>query len=288
MKKYLLLACAALLLTFSSTSAQEILQVTGENPHYKLTMTRGGKPIGDIEIELFPDIAPKHCKNFDSLVAIGFYDGTAFHRVIPGFMIQGGGINSKDDNKPKSSWGVSDPSQTTVPAEFSTKSHVRGILSAARLPDINSATSQFFICVASATHLNGQYSVYGQVVSGMKVVDTIVRSPRDASDNPLEKVEMIVEKLAPSSVDEMVIATDIKLYPNPASHAISFATSLNTIAITDVRVTDISGAEYMKMHYAGLPINELHVPVDGLSVGVYLLTLTDAQQKVRVLKFVVQ
>ena len=122
----------------------------------------------------------------------------------------------------------------------------------------------------------------------MNVVDTIVRSPREASDNAIEKVEMIVEKLAPSSVEDMVIATDIKLYPNPASHVLRFSTTLNTIAITDVRVTDITGAEYVKMHYTGLPINELHVPVDGLSVGVYLLTLTDAQQKVRVLKFVVQ
>ncbi len=285
MNTLLLLLCSIVLM-FSSASAQEILQVTGENPHYKLTMTRGGKPIGDIEIELFPDIAPKHCKNFDSLVVIGFYDGTAFHRVIPGYMIQGGDPNSRD--KAKSTWGYGDPSQTKVPAEFSNKPHVRGILSAARTSDPNSATSQFFICVASVPGWNGQYSVYGQVVKGMNVVDTIVRSPRDASDNPLEKVEMIVEKLAPSSVDEIVIATDINLYPNPASHAISFATSLNTIAITDVRVTDITGAEYMKMHYAGLPINELHVPVDGLSTGVYLLTLTDAQQKVRVLKFVVQ
>lgn len=288
MNKLLLLVCFVLL-SFNTTSAQEILQVTGENPHYKFTMTRAGTPIGEIEIELFPDLAPKHCKNFDSLVAIGFYDGCAFHRVIPNFMIQGGGFNSRGNTKPKSSWGVSDPSQTTVPAEFSTKSHLRGILSAARLGnDINSATSQFFICVVNATSLNGQYSVYGQVVKGMDVADNIVNSPRDANDNPLEKVEMIVEKLAPSSVEEMVIATDIKLYPNPASHALRFSTSLNTIHITDARVTDITGAEYVNMHYAGLPINELHVPVDGLSVGVYLLTLTDAQQKVRVLKFVVQ
>ncbi|MBK9250080.1 MAG: peptidylprolyl isomerase [Ignavibacteria bacterium] len=286
MNTLLLLLCSIVLM-FSSASAQEILQVTGENPHYKLTITRGGKPIGDIEIELFPDIAPKHCKNFDSLVAIGFYDGTAFHRVIPGYMIQGGDPNSRD--KARSTWGYGDTSQTTVPAEFSSKSHLRGILSAARLGNnINSATSQFFICVTSVTSWNGQYSVYGQVVKGMEVADNIVNSPRDGSDNPLEKVEMIVEKLAASSVDEMVIATDIKLYPNPASHALRFSTSLNTIAITDVRVTDITGAEYVNMHYAGLPINELHVPVDGLATGVYLLTLTDAQQKVRVLKFVVQ
>ena len=117
-------------------NAQEITQISGDNPHYVISVTHGGNAIGQIELELFPDIAPLHCKNFDSLVAIKFYDGLAFHRVVPGFVIQGGDPNSR--NKPESTWGQGDPSQKKVPAEFSTKSHLRGIMSAARLGnDIN-------------------------------------------------------------------------------------------------------------------------------------------------------
>jgi peptidyl-prolyl cis-trans isomerase B (cyclophilin B) len=147
--------------------------------------------MGKIELELFPDVAPKHCHNFDSLVAVKFFDGTAFHRVIPGFMIQGGDPNSKD--KPKNTWGMGAPGQTTVPAEFNSTKHVRGILSAARTNDPNSATSQFFICVADAPHLDGQYTVYGKVVTGMDVVDKIVDVPKDGSA-PKEKVEMKITK----------------------------------------------------------------------------------------------
>ncbi|MBL7997481.1 MAG: peptidylprolyl isomerase [Candidatus Kapabacteria bacterium] len=149
--------------------------------------------MGEIILELFPDIAPKHCANFDSLVRVKFYNGCAFHRVIPGFMIQGGDPNSKD--KPREMWGMGDPGQTTVPQEFNPTPHKRGILSAARTPDPNSATSQFFICVADATQLDNQYTVYGQVLKGMEVADAIVNSPRDPRDNPNEKIEMKIEKI---------------------------------------------------------------------------------------------
>ncbi len=189
-----------------------------ENPHYRISITRGGTPLGNIVIEMFPDVAPKHVHNFDSLVSIGFYNGTAFHRVIPNFMIQGGDPNSVSGSR--DTWGYGNANQTTVPAEFSTISHTRGILSAARRQDdINSATSQFFICVASATHLDGQYSVYGQVVEGMDVVDAIVKSPRDNRDNPNEKVEMTIVKLEPSSADEPSARAALKLttLPNPTS-----------------------------------------------------------------------
>jgi peptidyl-prolyl cis-trans isomerase B (cyclophilin B) len=162
------------------------------NPQYIITVTQKGEKMGDIVLELFPDVAPKHCHNFDSLVAIKFFDGTAFHRVIPGFMIQGGDPNSK--NKPKSTWGGGDPSQTTVPAEFSKLHHERGTLSAARTPDPNSATSQFFICVTSVPHLDGQYSIYGKVLTGMEVVDKVVNAPRDSKDNPNDKIEMKIVK----------------------------------------------------------------------------------------------
>ncbi len=165
-----------------------------ENPHYIISVTQKSEHLGDIEIELFSKIAPKHVHNFDSLVAIKFYDGTAFHRVIPGFMIQGGDPNTK--NKPKSTWGQGDPSQTTVPAEFNSTKHVRGIISAARTPDPNSATSQFFIMHGNAPHLDGQYTAYGKVITGMEVVDKICNLPLEgpAHSTPVDKVEMTIKK----------------------------------------------------------------------------------------------
>ena len=163
-----------------------------KKPQYVISVTQGGKPLGDIVLELFPDIAPKHCANFDSLVAIKFFDGTAFHRVIPGFMIQGGDPNTKTDNT--STWGMGDPSQKRVPAEFNSTTHARGILSAARSSDPNSATSQFFICVDNASFLDNQYTVYGHVLSGMEVADKIVNTPRNAQDRPNEKVVMTIRK----------------------------------------------------------------------------------------------
>ncbi len=162
------------------------------HPEYEMTVTQNGKTLGKIVLELFPEVAPKHCHNFDSLVAIHFFDGLAFHRVIPGFMIQGGDPNSKD--KPKETWGMGDRSQTTVPAEFNDIHHKRGILSAARSQNPNSATSQFFIMVADAPHLDHQYTAYGRVIKGIDVVDKIVNSPRDSRDNPLQKIEMKIIK----------------------------------------------------------------------------------------------
>ena len=159
-------------------------------PQYNILAIQSGDTIGTIKVELFPNIAPLHVANFDSLVNVNFYDSTAFHRVIPGFMIQGGDPNSRSG--PISTWGFGDPSQPTVNAEFSAARHLRGTLSAARDTDTNSANSQFFICVAPSAWLNGEYSVYGRVVSGLNFVDTIVNAPRDANDNPLDKVEMFI------------------------------------------------------------------------------------------------
>lgn len=193
------LLLTALFLTFSSMNSTAQGVPAPKNgvvrPQYKITVTQSGKPMGEIVLELFSDVAPKHVANFEKLAASGFYNGTAFHRVIPGFMIQGGDPNSK--NKSKDMWGMGDASQEMVPAEFSTITHKRGILSAARRGDnINSATSQFFICVSDAAFLDNQYTVYGQVLSGMDVADKIVNSPRDSRDNPNEKIEMTVTKIA--------------------------------------------------------------------------------------------
>lgn len=163
-------------------------------PQYQIEVRRADTLMGKIIVEMFPAIAPNHVRNWDSLVAIHFYDSLAFHRVIPGFMIQGGGPNSRSG--PKSTWGVSQDDQQTVDAEFSSVSHQRGILSAARLGnDINSATSQFFICVTNQTSLDRQYSIYGRVINGMNIADSIVKSKRDGSDNPLVKITMFIIKL---------------------------------------------------------------------------------------------
>jgi peptidyl-prolyl cis-trans isomerase B (cyclophilin B) len=150
--------------------------------------------LGNIELKFFPEVAPNHVKNFVDLAKKGFYDGTIFHRVIPGFMIQGGDPNSK--NPDKSRHGMGGPGDT-VKAEFNDKPHKRGTLSMARAQDPDSAGSQFFICVADAAFLNKQYTVFGEVVSGMQVADKIVNQPRDKRDNPKERIEMkvkIVEK----------------------------------------------------------------------------------------------
>jgi peptidyl-prolyl cis-trans isomerase B (cyclophilin B) len=147
--------------------------------------------LGRIVVGFLPDKAPKHVASFKKLVSEGFYDGTKFHRVIPGFMIQGGDPNSKSDDR--SRHGTGGPG-FTVPAEFNDTKHVRGILSAARSSNPNSAGSQFFLMVATSTHLDGQYSAFGQVLEGMDVVDKIVALPRDRNDNPLPANPAIIEK----------------------------------------------------------------------------------------------
>lgn len=168
--------------------------MANENPRYEITATQAGNDMGKIEIEIYADHAPKHAANFDALVAEGAYNGSAFHRVIPGFMIQGGDPNSVSGDR--STWGYGNPNQKKVPAEFSkTLKHNRGIISAARSQDPNSASSQFFICVADAFFLDGQYSIFGEVIKGMDVADKIVNTPRDRSDNPHEKIEMKIVKL---------------------------------------------------------------------------------------------
>ena len=144
---------------------------------------------GEILLKFFPEVAPNHVKNMVKLAQDHFYDGTTFHRVIPGFMIQGGDPNSKDVDR--SRHGMGGPGYR-VNAEFNQRPHVRGTLSMARSQDPNSAGSQFFICVADANFLDGQYTAFGEVESGMETVDRIVGVQRDGNDNPLERVEMTV------------------------------------------------------------------------------------------------
>ena len=144
---------------------------------------------GDIRFSLLPDIAPETVRNFSKLAKSGFYNGTLFHRVIPGFMIQGGDPNTKDPNK-KSQWGMGGTGNT-INAEFSSRSHLRGIVSMARATDPNSADSQFFIVTSDSTFLDRQYTVFGEVVDGIEAADKIVNLPRDGNDCPEQEVKML-------------------------------------------------------------------------------------------------
>lgn len=154
---------------------------------------------GDISIRFFPDLAPNHVNSFFELAKSGFYDGTTFHRIIPGFMIQGGDPNSKTPNRRMH--GTGGPGYS-IKAEFSDRDHKRGTLSMARSANPDSAGSQFFICVADAPHLNKQYTVFGEVVKGLDVVDKIVSQKRDRRDNPLEKIDMKIKILLPEETKE--------------------------------------------------------------------------------------
>ena len=154
---------------------------------------------GDITLRFFPEDAPGHVKNFTELAQKNFYNKTTFHRIIPGFMIQGGDPNTKSADR--SRHGMGGPGYR-VKAEFNNKPHRRGTLSMARSADPDSAGSQFFICVSPAPHLDGQYTVFGEVTDGIDVVDKIVSQPRDKNDNPLERIEMTVDILSSDSLSD--------------------------------------------------------------------------------------
>lgn len=159
------------------------------NTRATIAITTKGQPIGEIVLRFFPEVAPGHVNNFIKLSNEGFYNGTTFHRVIPGFMIQGGDPNSKTSDR--SSHGMGGPGYK-VKAEFNSTPHRRGIVSMARANDPDSAGSQFFICVSDANFLDWQYTVFGEVESGMDVADKIVDMKRDGRDNPLERAEITV------------------------------------------------------------------------------------------------
>lgn len=143
---------------------------------------------GSIVFELFPNHAPETVRNFIKLAKSNFYDGTLFHRVIPGFMIQGGDPNTKRPDKSK--WGMGGPGYT-IKAEFNPKSHLRGIVSMARAADPDSAGSQFFIVTTDSAFLDRQYTVFGEVKTGMDVADKIVNLPRDRNDCPNQEAKIL-------------------------------------------------------------------------------------------------
>ncbi len=149
---------------------------------------------GTLTLKLFPQLAPNHCNNFKKLANSGFYDGTRFHRVIPGFMIQGGDILSRDSDRAND--GTGGPGWT-VNAEFNETQHKRGILSMARSSDPNSAGSQFFICTADATHLDGKYTAFGEVIQNIFVVDHLVNAMTVSRQVKLRGVDSIPEGADP-------------------------------------------------------------------------------------------
>ncbi len=193
MKSILILLCGMALLSATSvcqekdTTKKGRTSVAASKESHGLVLIKTS--LGDITIQLADDKAPKHAANFRKLAKEGFYAGTTFHRVIPGFMIQGGDPNSKDDDR--SNDGLGGPGYT-IDAEIGL-THDRGVIAAARQGDeVNPARksngSQFYITVAPAKFLDGQYTVFGKVVKGMDVVDKIVAVPRDRNDNPIQKV----------------------------------------------------------------------------------------------------
>lgn len=151
---------------------------------------------GNITLAFFPETAPNHVKNFIELATSGFYNGTTFHRVIPGFMIQGGDPNSKLPDR--SRHGTGNPGYR-LKAEFSDRPHLRGTLSMARSRHPDSAGSQFFICVKDSRFLDEKYTVFGKVTKGIDVADKIVSQPRDSRDNPIKPIEMKIRIVTPNS-----------------------------------------------------------------------------------------
>ena len=143
---------------------------------------------GKIVFKLMPDLAPETVRNFEKLASSNFYDDTLFHRVIPGFMIQGGDPNTKTSDK--STWGTGGPGYT-INAEFNSKSHRRGVVSMARSMDPDSAGSQFFIVTTDSTFLDGQYTAFGEVTEGIEIADKIVNLQRDSNDCPLQEAKML-------------------------------------------------------------------------------------------------
>ncbi len=178
-----LLACVAF-----SVASIELVMAADPAPKSPRAIIK--TKFGDIEIEFYPDVAPRHVENFIKLAKDGFYNGTIFHRVIPGFMIQGGDPNTKDTLK-KETYGQGGPGHN-VKAEFNDIPHKRGIVSMARAADPDSAGSQFFIVVEDSRFLDRKYTVFGQVRKGIGVADKIVNLPRDERDNPKERAEMTV------------------------------------------------------------------------------------------------
>jgi len=157
---------------------------------------------GEMTVEFWSDVAPKTVENFKTLAKKGFYDGTAFHRIIKGFMIQGGDPLTKDP-KTEDRWGTGDPGYK-IKAEFNDRSHTKGVLSMARSANPDSAGSQFFICLDAAPHLDRKYTAFGKVTKGLDVLENIgntpvVPSPSGENSKPQKRIEVQSIKIVPAA-----------------------------------------------------------------------------------------
>lgn len=151
---------------------------------------------GEMVVEFWPDVAPKTVENFKNLAKTNYYDGTCFHRVIRGFMIQGGDPLTKDPAK-EAMWGTGGPGYQ-INAEFNDRKHVRGVLSMARSRDPNSAGSQFFICHATAPHLDRQYTAFGKLIKGDDVLEKIATTPTNPGDRPVKRMAIESIRIVPA------------------------------------------------------------------------------------------
>ena len=233
---------------------------------YELTAVQNGDTLGVITFKLLPEVAPMHAAFMAARISEGWYDETAFHRVIPGFMIQGGDPHSK--SLPKDTWGFGGYSEA-VPAEFTNTPHKRGIISAARTNDPNSFRGQFFICVADSRFLDGQYSVFGEVMSGMDVADKIVNMPRDARDNPFDKVSMYI-KATTTSVQEVTAGPALTIHPQPVRSTMV----VNVDAPVELTIMDLTGAVVLTNSLEG-GVSALEV--GDLPCGAYVVAVTGSE-----------
>ena len=185
--KRVLFALAAALLCGLAVSAEDTAPTKPDKKETPVSNTTNEVAViktvaGDMVIEFWPDVAPKTVENFKTLAKKGFYDGTAFHRIIKGFMVQGGDPLTKDDTK-QNRWGTGDPGYK-IKAEFNERSHKRGVISMARSQDPDSAGSQFFICHGDPSFLDRQYTAFGKLIQGDDVLEKLATTKVGSQDRP--------------------------------------------------------------------------------------------------------
>src|SRR4051812_29635978 len=197
----LTLLCCALGLAFMATPVRS--EEKKEEPKKDTAAMSEQKEVaviktseGEMVAEFWPDVAPKTVENFKKLAREGFYDGTAFHRVIKDFMIQGGDPLTKDESK-QARWGTGDPGYK-VKAEFNDKAHTRGVLSMARSQDPDSAGSQFFICHGNPRFLDKQYTAFGKLIKGDDVLEKIATTKTGPNDRPAKRINVESIKIVPA------------------------------------------------------------------------------------------
>ena len=194
MKLILLCTLAGLAIGVAEMRGEEKKETTPMNDKKEVALIKTSE--GEMVAEFWSDVAPKTVENFKKLASSGFYDGTAFHRVIKGFMVQGGDPLTKDESK-QARWGTGDPGYK-IDAEFNKKSHERGVLSMARSQDPNSAGSQFFICHGAPKFLDGQYTAFGKLIKGDDVLEKIATTKTLPGDRPEKRMNVESIKIVPA------------------------------------------------------------------------------------------